>query len=133
VAHRPKFGKLTDSVDLKAITPMRRNSNRDCRPALSFGPVREAIAPSSASINPGTSSETAGGYENAQDFEPLHRPPSDVAQGNLSDIARLLAWLAECYRRSRDRHYLSQLDRQMRADLGQDRVQAELAKRCWRG
>jgi uncharacterized protein YjiS (DUF1127 family) len=45
--------------------------------------------------------------------------------------ARAGRWLIDCYLRSRDRRELAQLDHHMRADLGHDRVEAELAKRPW--
>jgi hypothetical protein len=51
--------------------------------------------------------------------------------GPVRGLARASLWLIECYRRSGDRHDLAQLDPRMRADLREDRVEAEIAKRPW--
>jgi hypothetical protein len=59
------------------------------------------------------------------------RSPDTRREATSSFLAQAITWLAACYRRSRDRHRLSQLDAPMRTDLRQDRVQAELAKRSW--
>jgi hypothetical protein len=119
---------------------MRRQYSRAQRPSAVLAQERDALLSLSASIDPASTGEAPSRYEAAGKLDQLHGEHGRnftgplfpaAARRSLDELARTILWLDACFRRSCDRHRLSQLDRHMRADLRQDRVQAELAKRSW--